>query len=343
MKALILKEYNKLVFEDVEEPRIGPEEVLLQVKSCGICGSDVHGMDGSTGRRIPPVIMGHEASGVIAEVGSGVSGWKPGERVTFDSTVWCGSCWHCRRGEVNLCENRKVLGVSCAEYKSNGAFAQYVAIPQRILYRMPPEVDFSHAAMVEPLSVALHAVRLARPEIQETAVVVGAGMIGLLIIQVLKACGCANVIAADVDESKLARACDCGADAALNPGSAGFAQEVLSRTEGRGADMALEAVGVSAAIHTALASVRKGGRLVLVGNVSPDIELPLQSVVTRQVALLGSCASQGEYPACLGLIASGKVKLDSLLSAEAPLSEGATWFDRLHKRDPSLMKVVLKP
>jgi len=343
MKALVLKEYNKLQYEDVAEPRIGEEDVLLDVKACGICGSDVHGVDGSTGRRVPPVIMGHEAAGVIAEAGRRVRDWKPGDRVTFDSTVWCGECWHCRRGEVNLCERRKVLGVSCDEYCCNGAFAQYVAVPSRILYRLPEGLDFSRAAMVEPVSIAVHAVRLARPEIRETAVVIGAGMIGLLALMVLKASGCASVVAADTDKSKLERARECGADLALDPADPGFHDAVLSMSNGRGADMAFEAVGVSAAVQSTVQSVRRGGRVVLVGNFSPKIELPLQAVVTRQISLLGSCASQGEYPACLGLIASGALALDKLLSAEAPLSEGAAWFDRLYRREPGLMKVILKP
>jgi len=343
MKALVLKEYNKLQYEEVADPSIEEDEVLLQVKSCGICGSDVHGMDGSTGRRVPPLIMGHEASGVIARVGGAVDGWKPGERVTMDSTVWCGKCWHCRRGEVNLCESRRVLGVSCAEYRANGAFADYVAVPSRILYRIPEQVAFSQAALVEPLAVALHAVRLARPDIQETAVVFGAGMIGLMVLQCLKASGCAQVLAADVDASKLGRARECGADLSLDPEAPGFAETVLSLTNGRGADMAFEAVGVSAAVRSAVGSVRKGGRVVLVGNFSPTIELPLQTVVARQISLLGSCASQGEYPACLSLMASGKLRMEPILSAEAPLSEGAAWFDRLYHRDPSLLKVMLQP
>jgi len=343
VNALVLESYNKLQYQEVAEPRVADDEVLLAVKACGICGSDVHGLDGSTGRRIPPVIMGHEASGVIAEVGAKVDGWKPGERVTLDSTIWCGECWHCRRGEVNLCERRRVLGVSCAEYRCNGAFAQYVAVPSRILYRIPEHVSFSWATMVEPLAVAMHAVRLARPEIQDTAVVVGAGMIGLMALQCLKASGCASVLVADVDPGKLARARACGADLVLDPLAPAFAEAVLSRTSGRGADLAVEAVGVSAAVQTAVGSVRKGGRVVLVGNVSPKVDLPLQTVVARQISLVGSCASQGEYPACLSLMASGKLVLDSIISAEAPLSDGAAWFDRLYRRDPTLLKVILQP
>jgi L-iditol 2-dehydrogenase len=303
----------------------------------------VHGFDGSTGRRIPPVIMGHEASGVIVERGASAGSWRLGDAVTFDSTVWCGECWYCRRGEINLCENRRVLGVSCAEYRRDGAFARYVAIPHRILYRIPEGVGFDRAALVEPLSIAFHAVRLARPEVNDAAVVVGAGMIGLMILQVLKAAGCGQVISADVDASKLKRALETGADAALDPQAADFAERVRERTSGRGADLAFEAVGVSAAVQTAVASVRKGGRLTLVGNVAPKVDLALQSVVTREVAMLGSCASKGEYPACLDLIAGGKVRVDSLISAKAPLSEGASWFERLYKHEAGLMKVILTP
>jgi L-iditol 2-dehydrogenase len=343
VKALTLQEYGKFVFGEASDPQAHDNEVIVQVKACGICGSDVHGMDGSTGRRIPPVIMGHEAAGEITHVGAHVSGWRVGDRVTFDSTISCGECWRCRRGEINLCEQRRVLGVSCAEYRRNGAFAELVAVPQRVLYRIPREVEYYQAAMTEPLSVAFHAVHLARPDVGESAVVVGAGMIGLLLIQVLRASGCSTVIAMDIDENKLRRARDLGADLCLDSRSKESVAKVLEHTEGRGADIAFEAVGITAAVAAALDAVRMGGRLVLVGNLSPKIELALQSVVTRQVSLLGSCASQGEYPACLELIARGRVNLQSFISARAPLSEGASWFQRLYRQEPGLMKVILEP
>ena len=148
MKALVLTEYKKFEVQDVPSPTFGAEEVLIEVKACGICGSDVHGMDGSTGRRRPPIIMGHEAAGVIAQVGAAVSGWKVGDRVTFDSTIYCGRCWFCRRGQINLCDNRRVLGVACDDYRRHGAFAEYVTVPQRILYRLPEALSFDHACMV---------------------------------------------------------------------------------------------------------------------------------------------------------------------------------------------------
>jgi L-iditol 2-dehydrogenase len=169
MKALILKEYKRFAFEDTPDPICGSDEVLIKVAACAICGSDIHGMDGSTGRRIPPVIMGHEASGTIVETGSDVSSFKKGDRVTFDSTIYCGRCAYCREGKINLCNDRRVLGVSCSEYRQNGAFAEYITVPQRILYPIPDSLSFEHAAMAEPLAIALHAVNISDVRINSKA------------------------------------------------------------------------------------------------------------------------------------------------------------------------------
>ena len=343
MKALILKEYKRFCIEDVPIPELGPEDVLVSVKACGICGSDVHGMDGSTGRRRPPVIMGHEAAGVIAEVGTETTNWKPGDRVTFDSTAYCGRCDFCRRGQINLCNQRRVLGVSCEDYRQDGAFAEYVAVPQHILYRLPEALTFEQAALVEPLSIAFHAARRTPLVLNDTAVVVGAGMIGLTIIQTLRAAGCGRIIAADIAQDKLALAAKLGATDTVDCADGKALEKILQLTHGRGADVAFEAVGVAATVGLAVRCVRKGGGVTLVGNVSPTVPLPLQMVVTRELTLNGSCASAGEYPACLDMMARGAIQTGPLLSAIAPLAEGATWFDRLYAQEPGLVKVVLCP
>jgi len=213
MKALVLREYGRLVVEEVPRPGLQPDEVLVRVRACGICGSDVHGMDGSTGRRIPPLIMGHEGAGEVADVGPAVRDWRPGDRVTFDSTVYCGRCWHCLRGEVNLCDERRVLGVSCAEFRRDGAFAEYVAVPERILYRLPDNLSFEQAAMVEAVSVAAHAVGRTPLAAGASVAVLGAGMIGSLLIQVLRAAGCSRIIAIDLDGDRLKLALRLGASA----------------------------------------------------------------------------------------------------------------------------------
>ncbi len=345
MKALELVAKSEFEYKEVANPEIKDDQVLIRVKACGICGSDVHGMDGSSGRRIPPIIMGHEASGVIEALGSSVdaSVWKPGDRVTFDSMVYCGECWHCRRGETNLCDNRMVLGVSCADYRNHGAFAEYVAVPERILYRLPDSLSFEHAALTEAVSVAVHAVDLSPIRLDDSAVVVGSGMIGLLVIQALKAAGCGKVIAVDLDEERLALAKKLGASEIVKADSGDVPEAIRQLTEGRGADHAFEVVGMDPTLRTAIDSVRKGGTVTLVGNLKPVVDFPLQEVVTRQINLIGTCGSAGEYPACLNLIADGTIRVDEIISATVPLSEGASWFDRLYKGEKGLAKVILKP
>ena len=300
MKALVLTEYKQFSVTDMPEPALGPNDVLIRVKACGICGSDVHGMDGSTGRRRPPIVMGHEASGNIEKLGSAVKDYKIGDRVTFDSTIYNPDSFFSKRGQINLCDDRRVLGVSCEDYRQHGAFAELVAVPQHILYALPPGMSYEQAALVEPVSIAVHARNLTPIDPGDTAVVYGAGLIGLMTVQVLKNTPCKQIIAVDIDDSKLT-------------------------------------------VRGAIAGVRKGGTVTLVGNLAKDVSIPLQQVVTRQIRLQGSCASAGEYPECLELIASGKVNVDRFISATGSLEEGSDYFHRLYQREPGLMKVVLKP
>jgi len=343
MKALVLEEYNKLVYKDVDEPEVADNEVLIEVKACGICGSDVHGMDGSSGRRHPPLIMGHEASGIITETGGNVNAFAKGDRVTFDSTIYCGTCFYCRQGLINLCDNRRVLGVSPAEYRQHGAFAQYVAVPEHILYRLPDNLSFVQAAMVEPVSIAFHAITLTPISLNDSAVVIGSGMVGLFVVQALRAAGCGTIIAVDLEQSKLDLALQLGADHGLLAREVDVAEEVKKLTGGMGANVAIEVVGNTAAVNTAVASLRKGGALTIVGNLAATVEFPLQEVVTRQISVTGSCSSCGEYPACLEMIARGQINVDALLSEVVPLAEGAAWFEKLHKQEKGLMKVILTP
>lgn len=342
MKALLLSKYRSLEVAEVPTPAAGAGEVLIQVGACGICGSDVHGYDGSSGRRIPPIVMGHEAAGRIAAVGAGVTGWAEGDRVTFDSTIYCGACGYCKRGEVNLCDHRQVLGVSCGDYSRAGAFAEFVAVPARVVYKLPERISFAEASMLEAVAVAIHAVSLAEITKESTALVVGAGTIGVLILQALRAVGCHRVLVSDVDGSRLKLAKELGAADVLSANEDAVAQ-VLQRTGGIGVDVAMEAVGRNETVNAAIASVRKGGTVVLVGNISPEATLPLQKVVTRQIRLQGSCASAGEYPQAIALMASGAIRVKPLITAIAPLSEGPQWFERLYAREPNLLKVVLTP
>jgi L-iditol 2-dehydrogenase len=243
---------------------------------------------------------------------------------------------------LNLCDNREVLGVSPGSYRRHGAFAEYVSVPRRIVYRLPDPFLFEHAALIEAVSVAVHAVRITPVQLGDTGVVAGAGMIGLLTIQALRAAGCPRVIAFDLDDARLKRALELGATDVLNSNTVDPVKSIHELTDGRGADVAIECVGTTDPIRVLIQSVRKGGAVTLVGNVAPSIE-PLQAVVTRQIRLQGSCASSGEYPDCINLMSKGVIKVEPLITAVAPLAEGPAWFDRLYRQEPHLMKVILKP
>ncbi|HEX3985005.1 MAG TPA: galactitol-1-phosphate 5-dehydrogenase [Acidobacteriaceae bacterium] len=342
MKALVLEQYNRLVVQEIPPPVPAPGELLIRVAACGICGSDVHGYDGSSGRRIPPLVMGHEAAGTVAAVGNAVSRFSPGDRVTFDSTVFCGACPFCLRGEINLCDRREVLGVSCGEYRRAGAFAEFVTVPERIAHRLPPSLSFAEAAMLEPTAVALHAVAVSEVRRGETALVLGAGMIGLLTLQAARAAGCSRVFIADVDASRLDLARQLGATEALHLSGLDLARAILAPT-GAGVDVVYEAVGRQETLDTAIASVRKGGTVTLIGNIAPQVTIPLQTVVSRQLRLQGTAASSGEYPQAIDMIARGEIQVKPLITAVAPLEDGPRWFDRLHAHEPNLMKIVLTP
>ncbi len=343
MKALVLEDYKKMVYKDVPEPVLGENEVLVRVKACGICGSDIHGYDGSTGRRIPPIIMGHEASGVIEKTGPQVIGWKEGDRVTFDSTVYPLNDWFTLDGRYNISDNREVLGVSPGTYRRHGAFAEYVAVPEHILYRIPDNVTFETASLVEGIAVALHAIKLSGLKTGDGCVVVGAGMIGIPVIKLLAISGASRIIAIDTSPVRLDKAAKAGATSVFRASDPGIVTRIISLNGNRGADISFEVVGKSESVNLAIDVLRKGGRAVLVGNVSQGVEFPLQKVVTRELNIMGSCAIRGEYETVLSLLETGKINVDDQIAAIAPLSEGAGWFNKLYDNGGGSGKVILVP
>jgi L-iditol 2-dehydrogenase len=343
MKALVLKEANLFEIQDIPTPAVGDNEVLIKIKACGICGSDVHGMDGSTGRRQPPVIMGHEAAGVIETLGCKVDGFAVGDNVTFDSTISCGECSFCQEGDINLCNNRRVIGVSCDDYRSQGAFAEYLVLPQHILYKFGEGLDFATACMVEPISIAFHAVNITDVALGASVVVIGAGIIGQMVVQAIRRAGCGLLIVADLDDDRLARATKHGADHALNSGKLELVEEVKKLTDGKGVDIVFEAVGAEVTVRAGISCLCKGGAMTVIGNIAPNISFPLQEVVTRELKIQGSCASSGEYPACLEFLERGLIDVTDAITSVEPLERGQEMFDRLYRKEPGLNKIILKP
>src|SRR5450756_2095870 len=321
MKALVYTGPLQLDYTDRPAPVAATGEVLVRVKAVAICGSDVHGYTGTTGRRIPPVVMGHEASGVIEAVGPGTEGWAPGARVTFDSIVWCGACRPCLLGRTNLCETRQTFGVSTPAFRRDGAMAEYVVVPARLLHQLPDAVSFDAAAMVEPAAVAMHAARISEIQTGDLVVVVGAGLIGILAMQAARMLGAGIVAIADVVPERLELARRLGADVMIDSG------------DGKPAD----------SIDKATALTRPGGRLTLIDNVQPRVEQDLQGIVSGELTIRGSSASAGEYPDCIERIADRRLRVAELISRILPLAEGRAGFESLHGGEPGLMRIVLHP
>ena len=343
LKALLYTKPYTFEYTDVPDPEVGDDDVLVRVKACGICGSDVAGHTGKTGRRLPPLVMGHEAAGVVERTGRNVQGFAPGDRICFDSTVYCNQCPACRQGLFNRCVKRQVLGVSVPEFKRQGAFAEFVAVPHWICARLPEKMSFVQAALLEPASIGTHAAN--RPPVAktDTIVVIGAGTIGLFILQAAKLRGARTTIACDLNEFRLDLARQIGADVRLNPSKVNLKEEIQKRTDGRGADVAFEAVGFAETFRQAISITRTGGTVTAVGNLQKETEFNLQELVSRELTFTGSYASAGEFRTCIDLIASGRIDVAPLVSEVLPLKDGPSAFQRLLEGKENLLKIILEP
>lgn len=340
MKTLVHTAPYVMELQDWPVPEYGPDDLLIRVKACGVCGSDVKGYSGKTGRRQPPIIMGHEAAGIVEAVGSRVTGYAPGDRVAFDSTVYCLHCPYCLSGHVNLCENRQVVGVSEGTYRRHGAMAEYVVVPHWIAVHLPESMTFEQAALIETVSIGVHAANRTPVRLNDTAVVVGTGGVGLVTLQAIKLKGAGKVIVTDLSEPRLELARRLGADVTVRADAPDLLAALRAETGPGGADVVLEAVGIPATVDTALAITRGAGALTLIGNVTPRVEFDLQSIVTREITLYGVCASNGEYADCVDLVASGRIDVDPLISETARLEDGQAVFDRLYRGDERNIRTV---
>ena len=342
MKALLLTEVGKFSYTDVPTPEPKKGEVQINIKACSICNSDVHGYDGTSGRRQPGLIPGHEASGVVSKVGEGVTRFKVGDAVVFNSVKYCGECYYCRHGLENLCDNGCCYGIKTDTEHLDGAMAEYLCVPEYLCYPMPENISFETAALIEPLAIMVHAVDGLDIKIGDTVVMFGSGVMGIMGIKALKATGCGRVIVVEVDPFKKEMAKKNGADVIID-GREDVIEQIRALTDGLGADYAIDTAGVKATITNGFRCLKKNGTMVQIGNISPFVEAPLQTLVNRQIKWVGRYGTFTEYEGALHLLGSGKVSVDDCLSKVAPLSEGQEWFDRLHAVEPGLLKVVLVP
>lgn len=339
MKGLVYHGPNTLRYEDVPDVAPGEGEVKIKPMAVGICGSDVHGYLGITGRRTAPMIMGHEFAGVVEETGAGVSGFSAGDRVTAYPMFFCEKCVYCRQGDFHLCENRRFLGVLDVD----GAMADSVCVPAKCCFKLADSVSFAVGSLMEPMAVAYRAVsRAGRARVEgKDVVLVGTGTIGLLALACARALGPEKIIVSDLSDGRLEIARRMGATHVVNPSREDVPQAVRDIT-GSGADTAFEAVGAAPTVRQAMSSLRQGGTAVWIGNNKPMIEINMQEIVTRELTVIGTYLYNfQEFKLVVDLLNSGKLEVEPIISHSAPMSEGAAMFAKMAADPGDWIKVVL--
>lgn len=340
MKALVLHGVRDLRLEEASVPQIGEGEVLIRVGSCGICGTDLHFYRGEWRVKLP-LIPGHEFSGTVEEIGPGVSWLREDVKVVAEPNITCGHCYHCRSKDRNFyCSNIRAVGVDV-----DGAFAEYVKVPASNVYEVPPWMSYEEAALIEPIACCLRGLYNVRLEAGDTVAVVGAGPIGLLMIQLAKLWGASKVYAVDLVEKRLALARELGADIVVNASRENPLEAILGDSDGLGVDVAIEAVGSSKAIETAIKVARRGGR-VLVFGVAPEndvLQVRPFELYEKELAIYSSYRSPYTFQRAVRVAASRRLALRSIISHVLPLGEGPDAFRMLDERREEAVKVVLKP
>lgn len=305
---------------EVDVPVPGQDEVLVEVKRGGVCGTDIHILHDTFSRTRPPVTLCHEFCGVVMDMGRGVKHWKVGDRVTSETEAYsCGDCLYCRSGQSQLCEKRQGFG-----YARDGAFASYITVPERLLHRLPDHVSFREGALAEPLAVATHVV-MQRSSLKagEVALVTGPGTIGLLVLQVAKALGAIVVVTGlTQDQERLCLARNLGANHCFKVDEEDLCSSVRHLTNGYGVDLAYECTGSPSGVQNCIESVRRGGEIVQVGLLPGSIELGYNDIVFKELHLKGSFAHNREsWKRAINLLEDHKVNLGALISGEYPLEE----------------------
>lgn len=343
MKALMYNGVFDISIKEVEKPRPNLDEVCIKVKAVSICGSDLTGYKGKNAMRVAPLVMGHEFAGEIVELGKGVNNLQVGTRVTVNPNVYCGKCVNCRAGKFNVCEFRRIVGTTMARGSYHGAMAEYVCVPQMTIIPLPDNVSYDEAAIIEPLAVSLHGAKKAGDIRGKSVVVLGAGPIGLLAIQCLKALGAKTVIATDILAERLAMALKCGANFVFNTQKEDIKQKIMEITNGNGVAAVFDAVGIRESVNQAINVIGNGGNIICVGMGSPVAELEFKKLITHEINLLGSYTYTTEMREAVELLQKGELNVKDLITTVAPLEKGAEVFADLASGNSSDIKVILRP
>jgi len=349
MKAAVWHGVRDVRIEEREPLPLGPADVRIAVALCGICGSDLHeyasgphgipvGEPHPVSGRTAPLIIGHEFCGTVTEVGAAVTTVLPGQRVTVEPAYRCGHCAGCRRGEYNLCESMGFAGLM-----GDGGMATEAVVPGYMVHPVPDAVSFEQAAVLEPAAVAFHALRRSGLKAGERCVVIGAGPIGLLIVQLAKLAGAQTVIVSDTSEARLELAAKVGADVVVNPVRQDLATAAAEATGGAGADLSFEAVGLQPALDDAFRVLRKGGRLVLVGLFVDNPTIDAFEMVNREIDIVSSVGYRGVFPELIAMVADGRFDPSAIVTRTIALDDVvAKGFEQLLD-SPADVKILVRP
>ncbi|MFQ5835256.1 MAG: zinc-binding dehydrogenase [bacterium] len=330
---------EKIKLEKTPIPSVASDEVLIQVKVCGICGSDIHAYKGRHPFVHPPIVLGHEFSGMVSEIGSGLKGISKGEKVTVEPNIVCGRCYNCLHGRYNICLNLKVIG--CVGY--NGAFAEYIVVPKDKVVKLPQEITYDEAALIEPAAVAVHAVKKAEQRVGGRVVILGAGPIGLLVMQMAKISGADEVIITDLLDYRLKKARDLGADRAINSRRENLVSLIKGDYGEAGIDLIYDCVGIEETVSQAIQIARKGTKILIVGVPEEKIGVNLAYVQDRELEILGSLMYlRKDFTTAIELIHQGKVRVGPLISHHFTLEEIDKAFQKILNVKEDVLKVLVQ-
>ncbi len=338
MLQSVMNEPGVIKFRNIEKPDFGPDEILMQTKRIGVCGSDIHVFHGLHPYTSYPVVQGHEVSGVVAAVGENVEGFSVGDKITFTPQVTCGTCYPCQNGMYHICETLKVMG-----FQTDGSGQEYFPLPAWNALKLPDDFSLDHAALIEPIAVAVHALQRGGDVNGKKVLVLGAGTIGNLTAQTAKAMGAESVMITDISKYKLEKAKACGIDFAINTAIDDLGQAIATHFGTTKADLILECVGAQATADQAIENARKGTTIVIVGvfGTKPTIDLGL--VQDRELSLVGTLMyKKGDFEEAIELIADGRMFLDDLVTHRFKFEQYLEAYHTIEESNGEYMKVMIE-
>lgn len=338
MKAVVYEGPKVLIYKDVADVTPKSNEVKIKVKACGICGSDIHGYLGITGRRIPPVIMGHEFSGEVVQLGDCVDNIEVGDRVAAYPIDFCGECEMCKKGDVHLCLNKRAFGV----LDIDGAFAEYICVPSKVCFKLKDSISYKVGSIIEPLAVSYRAIAHLGDLKGKDVLIVGTGTIGLLALACVKIQNPNKIYVSDLSDTRLKIAKQMGADVIINPSVDNLQEIIMAETNNKGVDAVAEAVGVAATVKQGIEALSFGGSAVWIGISSKLIDIEMQKIVTRELTVKGTFLyGFDEFKTVVDILNEGKIDITPLLSSEISLEELPDKMKMISENPGDLIKVTV--